>query len=312
MMSELRWILLLAGLALLAGIYLWGTRASRRSAATQLSRATRAEPTTPAAPPAPEAARREPQVRLDDATDSVADDVAAVRPASDPARAVRAGVRREPTLGQRLTAPVTRRIEPEPMVSSMEAAPQTAELSSEPAHGPAVAPERDRRQPPDVQDEEAAARAPADESETAVAQKADRIIAIRVTAPSPSRFEGSLLKEAIAAEGFEFGRYEIFHRLDPSGRPVVSLASLREPGTFDPATMAGAAYAGIALFSVLPGPLAAQHAFEELVSHGRALAGRLGGVLQDERGAPLTAQRIARIRDDMLAFDQDRAARTGH
>jgi cell division protein ZipA len=91
----------------------------------------------------------------------------------------------------------------------------------------------------------------------------------------------------------------------------LSLASLREPGTFDPATMAGAAYAGLAIFAVLPGPLPAQRAFEELLAASRALAGRLGGNLQDERGAPLTVQRISLLREEMLAFDRDRAQRTG-
>jgi cell division protein ZipA len=88
---------------------------------------------------------------------------------------------------------------------------------------------------------------------------------------------------------------------------VLSLASLREPGTFDPATMAGAAYAGVAIFAVLPGPLTAQQAFEELLGAARALAGRLGGHMQDERGVPLTAQRVVRLREEMLAFDRGRA-----
>jgi cell division protein ZipA len=150
-----------------------------------------------------------------------------------------------------------------------------------------------------------------DDTETAVVARAQRIVAIRVTAPSPSRFEGSLLQEALAAEGFEFGRYQVFHRLDKSGRPVISLASLREPGTFDPATMAGAAYAGVALFSVLPGPVPAQQAFEELLVAGRSLAGRLGGNLQDDRGAPLSVQRVTQLREEMTNLDRARSGQSG-
>jgi cell division protein ZipA len=89
----------------------------------------------------------------------------------------------------------------------------------------------------------------------------------------------------------------------------MSLASLREPGTFDPATMAGAAYAGVALFSVLPGPVPAGQAFEELLDVGRSFAGRLGGNLQDERGAPLSMQRVAQLRDEMTHLDRGRTAR---
>ena len=142
------------------------------------------------------------------------------------------------------------------------------------------------------------------ESETQVEARAQRIVALRVVAPLPSRFEGSLLAEALAAEQFEFGRYQIFHRNDEAGRALISLASLREPGTFDPATMAGSAYAGVALFAVLPGPLSAQQAFEELLSVARSLASRLGGHVQDDRGVPLVAQRISRLREDMVAFDR--------
>ena len=197
--------------------------------------------------------------------------------------------RREPTLGQRLVAQ-------EPGIQA------AVDVRGR---------ERDRSWQRPAPRDESGSRATT-HSQTAVVASAQRIVAIRVTAPSPSRFEGSLLQEALAAEGFEFGRYQVFHRLDKSGRPVVSLASLREPGTFDPATMAGAAYAGVALFSVLPGPVPAQQAFEELLAVGRSFAGRLGGNLQDERGAPLSVQRVAQLREEMMNLDRDWAGRSGH
>ena len=285
-MSELRWILLGAGLALIAGIYAWGMRSGRRSVAKEPGRAVVVEPPPPTPAPAASAARVEPAMRLtdDESTDQEAAPVvefgAHVGQAGTPATG-----RREPTLGQRLTATTT-------------GAPASAQATHE--HTEAAVPARETPGPEDDED-----------SEDAVAARAQRIVAIRVTAPSPSRFEGSLLQEAVHAEGFEFGRYQIFHRLDAVGRPVVSLASLREPGTFDPATMAGAAYAGVALFSVLPGPMPAQQAFEDLLTIGRSLAGRLGGNLQDDRGAPLSVQRISQLREDMLAFDRSRAQRHG-
>jgi cell division protein ZipA len=283
-MPELRWILLGAGLALIAGIYAWGVRSGRRSAAAEPSRTVVIEPPPPPEPTAQ--ARLEPQVRLDGEAPTVHEVVPvvefgdALQPASTPATG-----RREPTLGQRLTA-----------TAPSAEAPAPAPVVEARAERPATAKER-------VEQEE--------ESEDAVASRAQRVIAIRVTAPAPSRFEGSLLHESVLAEGFEFGRYQIFHRLDPVGRPAISLASLREPGTFDPATMAGAAYAGVALFSVLPGPMPAQQAFEELLAVGRSLAGRLGGNVQDDRGAPLSVQRISQLREEMLAFDRNRAQRPG-
>jgi cell division protein ZipA len=274
-MAELRWILLAAGLALIAGLYLWGIRAKLRSAATVARRAVPIEPPSAAAAPPEDAEplRYEPQVRLDDRVPEVHEVVPSIE-VDD--LASHAG-RREPTLGQRLTAPQPRPVQ-------------------------AVQPASTARPP---RDEDI-------ESQTQVEARAQRIVALRVVAPLPSRFEGSLLQEAVLAERFEFGRYEIFHRLDALGRPVLSLASLREPGTFDPATMAGAAYTGIAIFAVLPGPLSAQQAFEELLAAARSLASRLGGHMQDERGVPLTAQRVVRLREEMLAFDRGRAGPARH
>ena len=78
---------------------------------------------------------------------------------------------------------------------------------------------------------------------------------MRVVASAGAHFSGEQLLNALEADGFTFGRYQIFHRLDDAGRPVVSLASLKEPGTFDPAAMPGAEFRGIALFAVMPGPL---------------------------------------------------------
>jgi cell division protein ZipA len=290
-MSELRWILLGAGLALIAGIYLWGLRARRRSAAAEPARAVIFE--QPPASERLEPARIEPLVEFEDDAPPVYEQRLEQesgqefvrdfdREADLPPARSQPGSRREPTLGQRLVAS-------EPGIQ-----PQSM-FADERDHGL----ERDE---PESRE---------DDSETAVVARAQRIVAIRVTAPSPSRFEGSLLQEALAAEGFEFGRYQVFHRLDEAGRPVISLASLREPGTFDPATMAGAAYAGVALFSVLPGPVPAQQAFEELFAVGRSFAGRLGGNLQDERGAPLTVQRVAQLREEMTNFDRAQAGQSG-
>jgi cell division protein ZipA len=273
-MAELRWILLAAGLALIAGIYLWGIRARLRSAATEARRSVSVEPPAAASgpPEAAEPARHEPQLRQDDHR---VPEVHEVVPLVEAREFSQQSGRREPTLGQRLTAPQPRPTQP---------------LEPVPPARPAPTPAAEDH-----------------ESQTLVEARAQRIIALRVVAPLPSLFEGSLLLEAVQAERFVFGRYEIFHRPDAEGRAVLSLASLREPGTFDPATMAGAAYAGVALFAVLPGPLSGQQAFEELLAAARSLAGHLGGHMQDERGVPLTAQRVVRLREEMQALDRGRS-----
>jgi FtsZ-interacting cell division protein ZipA len=52
---------------------------------------------------------------------------------------------------------------------------------------------------------------------------------------------------------------------------------------------------------VLPGPMSPPQAFEELVTTARSLNDRLCGVLQDERGLPLTPARIASLRERLAA-----------
>jgi cell division protein ZipA len=132
-----------------------------------------------------------------------------------------------------------------------------------------------------------------------------RILALRLIAP-PERFSGRLLRLALAAEGFRLGRFEIFHLQDAQGRALVSVASLTRPGTFDLDAMDGQRYAGLNLFTVLPGSLPAAEAFEALLAAALNLNERLQGEVQDERGELLSEARLAELRQ-MLADDPGEA-----
>lgn len=124
-----------------------------------------------------------------------------------------------------------------------------------------------------------------------------RIVALRLVAMQPERFAGRSLRQALAAEGFVLGRFDIFHKPDETRRAVLSAASLTRPGTFDAETMDSQHFGGLSLFAVLPGPMSPPEAFEELVATARNLNDRLCGVLQDEGGTPLTPARIASLRE---------------
>jgi FtsZ-interacting cell division protein ZipA len=128
-----------------------------------------------------------------------------------------------------------------------------------------------------------------------------RIVALRLVAPQPERFAGRSLRQALAAEGFVLGRFAIFHKPDEEQRAVLSAASLTRPGTFDVETMDSQHYGGLSLFAVLPGPKPPPQAFDELVVAARNLNERLCGILQDEQGSPLTAARIALLRERLSA-----------
>ncbi len=123
-----------------------------------------------------------------------------------------------------------------------------------------------------------------------------RIVALRLIAAS-DRFPGRTLRLALAAEGFRLGRFDIFHKSDESGLAIVSAASLTRPGTFDPVAMDSQRYAGLNLFTVLPGPMPAAQALEALIATADNLNERLQGEVQDERGERLTGERIAELRE---------------
>jgi cell division protein ZipA len=146
-------------------------------------------------------------------------------------------------------------------------------------------------------------------------QRHQRIVAIRLIAVGDQRIDGGELKAALAAERLVFGRYSIFHRLLEGDRPLYSVASLVEPGSFDPALMASVKFPGVSLFAVFPGPLPAPQAFDELLATARRLADRLGCVLQDDSGSSLTGQRVLSLREDLVHFEHlvllSRGSRSG-
>jgi cell division protein ZipA len=125
-----------------------------------------------------------------------------------------------------------------------------------------------------------------------------RILTVRILA-ARERFAGRTLRQALAAEGFMHGRLSIFHKAGGDARAVLSAASLTQPGSFELATMDTQRYGGLNVFAVLPGPLPAPEAFEELLASARQLNERLQGTLQDERGDALTAERHAITRAEL-------------
>lgn len=290
-MNELRWILLAAGLLLIAAIYAWGLHARRRAAAPEHERMTRVEPAR-TVPVVPEPADTEPEPADDEGPLEAAGSIDPEEFDAEPAPRPTAGRgRREPRLEPQFdesadVEPPTIRLEPRLEAKTEPRFEPQPGVRTEPRFEPAgaSAPEPPRKPAP------------------------QKIVAVRVVAPAGSQFSGEQLLDAIEADGFTFGRYQIFHRLDDAGRPVVSLASLKEPGTFDPAAMPGAQFRGIALFAVMPGPLPGVRAFDELIVTARALAATLGGQLQDERGGPLSLSRIGHLREEVAEFERARGA----
>jgi cell division protein ZipA len=134
------------------------------------------------------------------------------------------------------------------------------------------------------------------------AAEQQRIVTIRVCAAGEGRWPGAQLLAALELHGLAFGRYQVFHRRHTDGRSLFCVASLVEPGTFDLAKMAEQEFRGVTLFAVVPGPLQPLDTLDELFETARGLAEELSGMVQDGKGAPLSPQRAAALREDIAHF----------
>jgi cell division protein ZipA len=134
------------------------------------------------------------------------------------------------------------------------------------------------------------------------APESQRIVTIRVCTVGETRWTGTQLMTALELHGLAFGRYQVFHRKHVDGRSLFCVASLIEPGTFDPTEMPDQEFRGVTLFAVLPGPLQPLETFDELLGTARGLAEELSGMVQDSKGMPLSPQRAAALREDIARF----------
>jgi cell division protein ZipA len=317
-MNELRWILIGFGIVLLAGIYLWGRRAGATVAEDVVLR-NRPEPALQ--PHGFADARREPEeppgyqrARLDepalDEEPAVNYDVTAVRPV--PARPEQRSFRVATPVGDGSEPPpagfareIPRSFNKEPPASepaSPHPLPDFRRSRLEPTFGGYDVTQELQTQPMST----ATASAPTlSSSETPGLRRADRrkILSLRLSL-APQRVEGAKLHELLQAELLDHGKYDIFHRSHADGQSVFSIASMVEPGTFDLEKMNETLYPGVTLFAQLPGPVPGMHALNEMVACARRLHSALGGVLQDDRGVPLTVHRIERMRQEVREFER--------
>ena len=281
MAAELRWILLALSLVLLAGIWWWGRRRSSQAPGDAQLR----EITPTVEPQRPAAAPRETL----SATEAEPETEWGVPP-FEPLSIHTHDYEHVPVLD----GPMMVSADPAP---SMNAAPSMAPAA--PAAAPAAAPVPGRVPTLQPESAERSAVAPV---QTPNASEQQKIVTVRVCAPGEVRWSGAMLLSALELHGLAYGRYQVFHRRHVDGRSLFCVASLIEPGTFDVARMSAEEFRGITLFAVLPGPVEPLLTVDELLGAARGLAQELSGMVQDNRGMPLSPQRAAALRDDVARF----------
>jgi cell division protein ZipA len=267
MAAELRWILLCLSLVLLAGIWWWGRRRSSQAPGdAQLREITPS--TEPHRPEVPAAA-----VHADNAYGV---------PPFEPLSIRTQEFDQVPVLD----GPMMVHADPVPVPASGAAPPAPATVI--PGRVPTLLPEAaDRSSPP---------------AQTPNVSELQKIVTVRVCAAGEAWWSGASLLAALELHGLAYGRYQVFHRRHVDGRSLFCVASLIEPGTFDVTRMSSEEFRGITLFAVLPGPVEPLLTVDELLGAARGLAQELAGMVQDNKGMPLSPQRAAALRDDVARF----------
>jgi cell division protein ZipA len=318
-MSELRWILIGFGIVLLAGIYLWGRRGAT---AVGEDVALRSRPEPAMQPHGFTEVRREPAYQRDDIPDyeessydesdepeQSADEVdppledyddTAVRPVrpASPRGEARVPRGESPRTAARETPPAVNLETARPL-------PDFRRGRVEPTLGHDSITEELPVQSPNSTTVVTPAPTLSSSDAPGSRRSPDRrkILSLRLSS-APQKIEGAKLQEVLAAELLTHGKYDIFHREHSDGQAIFSIASMVEPGTFDLEKMGEALYPGVTMFAQLPGPVPGMHALNELVACARRLHQSLGGVLQDDRGVPLTVHRIERMKQEVRDFER--------
>ncbi len=140
----------------------------------------------------------------------------------------------------------------------------------------------------------------ADESEPHGDALPVKILQINVVS-GKGRFNGQDILKIGDEIGLQPGELQILHRYAPGSRKVVfSAANLVEPGSFPLDSMEGFSTPGLTLFAQLPGPSDGMQVYSEMLDAARRLAESLGGGLQDETHSDLTKQTIEHTRAEIL------------
>lgn len=139
----------------------------------------------------------------------------------------------------------------------------------------------------------------------------DRILTLFVAARAGALLSGPDLVVAAEKAGLIYGYMGIFHRLvdgHPEQGPVFSVANMIKPGNFELAGIQQLQSPGISFFMTLPTPVPALDAWDMMLPTAQRMAELLDAVVLDEERNALGRQGIAHIRDELRAYDRKRDA----
>jgi len=128
-----------------------------------------------------------------------------------------------------------------------------------------------------------------------------KVVLLHVVAPEGQVIDGELLLRVFEHRRYHFGEKNIFHSLH-NGQTVFSVAKMVEPGSFDVDDICSFETPGLVLIMQLPGPVAGDVAFEVLISEAHELADALGCRVLDSKRSTLSRQTTQHLRENVRNY----------
>lgn len=133
-----------------------------------------------------------------------------------------------------------------------------------------------------------------------------QIITFLIKAAPGKTFFGENILGATDVVGMKFGQMNIFHHYGAAGmeseESIFSLASMYEPGYFEPDKMQDYQTRGLTLFMQLPAPIDNILAFDLMQETAMRLADLLQGEIWSSRQEPIDAKALQEMRDVVVEF----------
>ncbi len=144
---------------------------------------------------------------------------------------------------------------------------------------------------------------PADLDEETASDPAytSKIVTLHVVTSTDQLIPGEHLLDLFERRGYHYGEMNIFHSMH-NGTTVFSIAKMIEPGYFDINQVESFDTPGITLILQLPGPVPADVSFEVLVSEAFEMANELGATVLDEQRSTLTKQTVQHMREGIYEY----------
>ena len=140
-----------------------------------------------------------------------------------------------------------------------------------------------------------------DEDKASDPAYASKIITLHVVAQPNTTISGDQLLDVFERRGYHFGDMNIFHSMH-NGTTVFSIAKMIEPGYFDINDIQSFDTPGITLFLQLPGPVPADVSFEVLISEAFEMANELGATVLDGDRSTLSKQTLQHMREGIYEY----------